>query len=458
MIFLIVALVALAFVVLWNFDLHKILFVKLRSQNAGDAAALAAARWQGVTLNLIGRLNVLQAVAVMDTLTRGDGDYSESRLISELQARLCFVGPVVGLSAAQQAAKNNGAFVNSSFTAALNSHAAAVATTYPTRFRIPPWENNPATPTAWDDYAEMLFAVAGNGVAADADNVRRFVDYADSGHPLLNPNFYDAVATGDWCWFYFHAMDLLRDYRNWRDWPPLPVIVMPEPMNSEYFGLHLAKAATLEDVPGLSRAGARELLGELERLSGRALTQEVARVAVDWFIYRPDAWGRWTNYIPEGFPFDGRVKAEYDYLGADAAVRLETRVDRVSPRSSGDDIAWTAAAKPFGFLEGPTTPTRWGLVLPAYREVRLIPVDTSTASAGGSHPGWAEHIYDHLPIYMERGLSGLTPGCWYCEVLRRWENDEFRRLGREWIEQYSAACRRPSGPGGGPGGGTRRGH
>ena len=57
-IFLMMVLVILFFVVLWNFDLHKYLHVKTVSQNGGDAAALAAGRWQGITLNLIGDLNI----------------------------------------------------------------------------------------------------------------------------------------------------------------------------------------------------------------------------------------------------------------------------------------------------------------------------------------------------------------------------------------------------------------
>jgi hypothetical protein len=60
---------------------------------------------------------------------------------------------------------------------------------------------------------------------------------------------------------------------------------------------------------------------------------------------------------------------------------------------------------------------------------------------------------------VARGVDGLEPGCWYCAQLRRWENDDFRRIGVEWIEQFSATCRRPTGGGGGsPSGGTRRGH
>ena len=56
MLFLIMLMLIMAFIVMWNFDLHKALTVKQREQNAGDAAALAAARWQGISLNLIGDL------------------------------------------------------------------------------------------------------------------------------------------------------------------------------------------------------------------------------------------------------------------------------------------------------------------------------------------------------------------------------------------------------------------
>ncbi len=464
MIFLLAVVVALAFVVLWNFDLHKTLAVKLRSQNGGDAAALAAARWQGLSLNLIGQLNVLQAVAILDALVRGDGDFGEARAIAGLQARLCYVGPVVGLSAAQQAAKQNGLFVHAGFTDDLARHAGIVAATYPARFRPPYPDDDVSGLTAWDDYAQMIWTVAANGVAAAPDHPDRYADYIPNSHPLLDPGFYDAVASLDWCWFLHNAYDLLRSYREWRDWPALPVIVRPDPMNSEFFSLRLGRAETLEDIPGLSQAGVQSLRRELERLTGRAIRQEVVRVEAAWFVYDPSAWGRWSDLYGDDFPFEGRVKSEYDYIGADAAVRVETALARVTPGIATDAIAWTAAAKPFGFLEGPTRPNRWGLVLPAFREVRLVPVDAATGSAGGSRPEWAMHIYTHLPDYSERGLEGLHPGCWYCAQLRQWEEPAFRQAGIEWLRLNSAACQRTPRPGGGgggggaPSGGTRRGH
>ena len=46
----------LVFLLILNMDVFLAIRNKVRIQNAGDAAALAGARWQGITLNLIGDL------------------------------------------------------------------------------------------------------------------------------------------------------------------------------------------------------------------------------------------------------------------------------------------------------------------------------------------------------------------------------------------------------------------
>ncbi|MCF7838493.1 MAG: hypothetical protein K9N49_07665, partial [Candidatus Marinimicrobia bacterium] len=164
LIFVVLAVVILAFVVLFVFDLHKTLFVKTRGRNAGDAAALAAARWQGIALNLVGDLNLLQAVAVSQALTLGADPEPVAAVLGDLAARVNFVAPLIGFAAAQQAAKNNGLFVNPAFTAALLNHAAEVANEYPRRYPLPPYRNDPEPPTAWDDYTGMLAELAAGGV------------------------------------------------------------------------------------------------------------------------------------------------------------------------------------------------------------------------------------------------------------------------------------------------------
>ena len=48
------------------FDIFLSARAKMHLANTGDAAALAAARWQGVTLNLIGDLNLAHLAAACD--------------------------------------------------------------------------------------------------------------------------------------------------------------------------------------------------------------------------------------------------------------------------------------------------------------------------------------------------------------------------------------------------------
>ena len=198
MIFMIIALLILAVVIVWVFDVHTVLQLKARTQNAGDAAALAAARWQGISLNLIGDMNILQALA----LSRGDTNAAAQ--ITDMQARLCFVGPLVGLLASQQAAKNNHAYVNPDYTAQLMAHAASVSSYANDAHLFPePYAN------AWPKYSGMLSNIAAQGVAAGPDNTRYFTDSTDS-HWLLSRNFYEAVAGLDWCWFYWHGQATLN--------------------------------------------------------------------------------------------------------------------------------------------------------------------------------------------------------------------------------------------------------
>ena len=59
------AAVALLVAALWLADIHHAVLAKDKTQNAGDAAALAAARKQGSLLNEIGRLNIAHLSAAV---------------------------------------------------------------------------------------------------------------------------------------------------------------------------------------------------------------------------------------------------------------------------------------------------------------------------------------------------------------------------------------------------------
>jgi hypothetical protein len=195
-----------------------------------------------------------------------------------------------------------------------------------------------------------------------------------------------------------------------------------------------------------------------------------------WYCYG-DRWTRWDKMATDGdnpFPATGPVKSQYDYAGADAAIRIEETTQRLTPLPGGgvttNGILWTAAAKPFGSLNEDEKPNAYSLVLPAYEDVRLIPMDASSApAAGGYNLEWRIHVDEHLPQYMEQGLAGLSPSCWYCKQLDRWEDPGFRQTGIDWLAANGYLCdiQRGGGGGGGRGGGgggrgggsgRRRGH
>ncbi len=461
MIFVVMVLVLLAFVAFWQFDLHKTLYVKMRARDAADAAALAAARWQGQTLNLIGELNAIQAVLLTESWLEGEIDTAEAEALDDLRSRLSFVGPVMGLVAANQTAHNNRIYSNPYYTAQFTDHIARIREEYDRQF-APRWENGPGGHSALHEYAAMLEAIARQGLAVMPDNPSWFIDYMDRNHPLLNPAFYDAVASRNWCWFHFYQRALLERYTNWRSWPNLPALMQREPLNAEVFSLHLTRVRTAANWPALAppHPGERidEWLARAQAHGGGAVEPDVVWLDVAWHGYNPADWIPWTEFLAPGFPFATPVRPEYDVLGADAAVRIGAFADRITPGLGHGQILRTAAAKPFGRLADDDPIHAFGMVLPGFQDVRLIPMDASTAPEQGSMPGWTDHIYEHLPIYTQRGPGALPGGCYYCRQLGRWEDGEFRQSGRAWLEQYHHTCHTVTGPGPGPGGGTRRGH
>ena len=122
LIFAIVILIILLIATLFLFDLHSIIRSKIKLETAEQSAALAAAKWQGRSLNLIGDINLIKAVnGLLDDYDIYDKTYnintigtedkkfeSASKTLTEMQSRISFCGPLIAFGAAQQAAKNNG--------------------------------------------------------------------------------------------------------------------------------------------------------------------------------------------------------------------------------------------------------------------------------------------------------------------------------------------------------------
>ena len=164
----IVALILVIIAVLLLFDVQTVIRGKVKAQNGVDAAALTGAEWQKHSLNLIGELNLVRATGTLISdpffangilknsnsnaaeffadlqlpaeqekftlfpekreFYNPDGSLNIEKLtqevvrvekekryldalddlVSQLQTRIAFVGPLIGFGAAQQAAKNNG--------------------------------------------------------------------------------------------------------------------------------------------------------------------------------------------------------------------------------------------------------------------------------------------------------------------------------------------------------------
>ena len=472
MIFLIMVMVCLIFVVMLNFDVHKIIHTKTVTQNAGDAAALMAARWQGITLNLEGELNVMHALAMVS------GDTDTINAISNIQARLSYAGPMIAFMGAQQAAKNNGIYVNEDFTTRIREHAEKVRTVYPTQ---PDNNGSPLFPepwpNAWQEYADMLDTVADNGIAAAPDNQHLYADYT-SGHPLIDIGFYEAIAGRNWCWFIHNyanyngpnsdpATTLLEGYKDYPPtwWPSLPEIPHQQYINSETFGIGISKISTTFDAFATSYGDAGLSDANIH------VSSPISNQTASWYIYSANAWDTWDVMDYDGpyhFPIVGTVRPQYNYTGADAVIRINADITRITPGAHNaeipQDITWTAAAKPFGMLNEEDRPNAFQIVLPAFTDVRLIPISASSTPSGGAfNIPWRVHIETHLESYLEHGHVGLNNSCWYCSQLDavsgKWEDQVFRQTGIDWLDipENRSMCHTQSSPGG-PGGGTRVAH
>lgn len=131
----IVALIILLLAIFSLFDIQNLIRGKVKSQSAVDSAAIAGANWQRHTLNLVGELNIVKATTLLiedgifgtaedpetflsvqnrdelypvDQSQRMKQLSQSSDLISQMQYRALFICPLIGVGAAQAAAKNNG--------------------------------------------------------------------------------------------------------------------------------------------------------------------------------------------------------------------------------------------------------------------------------------------------------------------------------------------------------------
>lgn len=492
---LVVMLLALLVLALMNVDTFLAVRGRARMTNACDAAALAAAHWQGVTLNLVGELNL----ARLDSLCKYADDPEMADEIAAgivaLQERLAFAGPMMALRAASAAAKRNYADENEGMSR-------IVGKSIDLAMKVEP-SGTASWPGLWRDYAEMLAEARGSGLCAGCDNANLFDIFSNfsDGHVLHYQPFYSAVSGKDWCWF-FRRRSMYSLLRNFSEWPPLGEPLEMAPDNPEYFGVGFARGE-LDD---------EELKELLPALADRYNLPSATEAAIDkldlsrinsrpWFQYDLGLWRTWTEMDSDGhdfLPILSPPKDEYNILGATAAVRTSMWVPSFTPNISGragslkeldarrfvteeriksEEDDWmaamaerfeatycTAAAKPFGCREGadgrePVTyfdGRLFPLVTPDFTAVRLIPIAGSSGGSSTADVSWIDHMRDHLPEYMNS--HSASPGCKWCAALAKWDRAEFRQAGVDWLKSNSEKCVVKGGGHYTPKGGTRHAH
>ena len=204
----VIMLIALLLLLLSIFDVHNLIRAKFKFETAQQSAALAGARWQKESLNLIGEINILKACV---TLLEGEKNwdiplppdrprYEEARKqaiqgrldqLTEMQTRVSFIGPLIGYGAAQQAAKANGMRA----VKKRNNSEGHALSTYTRRLlmRHAAGKTHPINNYDWFfPYLDMVNRIAASGVAV-LPNAR------GTGRPVVTPSalgsnsFYDAL-------------------------------------------------------------------------------------------------------------------------------------------------------------------------------------------------------------------------------------------------------------------------
>jgi len=451
-------MLGLLFLMLVNADVFLAIRGKGRLQNAGDAAALAAARWQGITLNGVGALNLAQ----VDIACKYANDPTQiSNLVAgvqHLQERLVFAGPCAGLYASQCIAAKNGLEVDKGMTRLVND-AIAGAAKY-----VPPTSS---WPTKSEDYALMLSGAVADGVYAGCDNAQFFNYSASGGHPLFNRAFYQAVDGEDWCWFFLRGemYDLLKNFNGWGDIPPGS---LASPTNPEFYPVAVNRVqGALRDIdPDQNGQRIRRNVIDLAVRAGCINVNETnfdtSGILTNlstyvWYTYNGD-WRQWTEMHrggPDELPLISDVQPRYDIFGCSAVTRVVATLSPVTPGTTPRQNLWTAAAKPFGEIDGRTVTLdgELPLVTPAFTAVRLIMLaGASEERQNMAEDDWVVHTRDHVQSWSEgKGMGG----CRYCTILEKWEKPSFRFKGVAWLEKNSEKCIVHTGGGGAPQGGTR---
>lgn len=398
--------------IVWIIDIRGSVLTRLRTQDAGDAVGLEAARWQAAGLNLIGELNLMQAYLLsLDPYASGVAEN-----LHLLRQRLQITTPFLALAGANLLAERNGLTEMEDAKELLHTYAACL-------------RPDGLYPGAEEEQRALLERMAEEPLFVYP--LAPIYESSSSFTYLIVQDFYEAIMGRNWCWFWFHAYAFLQNYQRYSDFGPVP-----ELSTDPFFSLHLdEKRATLDDLltndPTLWATFNQQLteLGHPTLPEPTETTTQDALIPppeVPWTIFDASAWGEWTRLSE--LPIEGSIREAYNVDGANVALAV-----------TYDDTVWVATARPFGTLGGGKI-TAGELVLGGFSDVRLIPVDAADAgSFAGYDIEWVRHLSGHIQTYAQSGITSST-ACRYCAALRTWDLRSFRNQALNWLRLYGDTC------------------
>ncbi len=290
LILIMLVLLIMLMVCLFLVDIQHIIKLKAKTVSAVDSAALVGAEWQRHTLNMIGEINLIKGTTVLITDFTDDtandsyaaipdteeytADTTEAKEnreqyytntilpqitrfkaamlnLTEMQVRLSFVGPMLGLGALQQAAKNNGLTRSAGCCSTGLKHYNDLleANKYTTLTS----QTIAGTSFYWrEPYAAMLYQVLqvdnsyAYGFAVDPHP--NYLNYPEiDGYDFLtDEGLYSAINSKSWC--YYTLRQILRSglADNW--WQNISVVMdsMQFPGESEYLTVGISFSAFSE--------------------------------------------------------------------------------------------------------------------------------------------------------------------------------------------------------------------
>ena len=435
-IFLMLLIAGLVLMLALNVEVFTAARAKLKLQNAADASVIALTRWQGITLNLIGDLNLAHIKVVNDRVPADAYSTNFIAGITALQRHLSAIGPLVGFKAANELAAENGAGRSERMANATDLIA----------------QNTDAI------YYELVRKIMAHGVYAGIDNAKMPDDL------ILTPAFYDAISSRDYV-----TLCRLGGMDHTLPHAPEKVPDLDELVSPGCFGFIGANQCPLS---GTSDFLAYELLDLARKFSLDSVTPENLLTNRDllvsfdprlsWAAYDP---GEWKNGLPSRlqpgrFPWlNGlEVKHAHAVMGGSATIRLEEYVSKTQkdPRNVGslkelgeknvssntfvNTIVAEAGAKVFANTEGRNVlelSTDPPLILPTFTSIRLVPYQF----AANSRSDTANE--DHIKAFPRKDSGQISK---YQKLLELYHSEEFQKQAAQWYltHDHSVFCVPPS--------------